>query len=46
VPSAVGGEGGTSRMMQEGRHDGCYPDLESFPDARGRWPGTDRGWQA
>ncbi len=46
VPSAVSGDGGASRMTQEGRRDGCYPALESLPGTRGRWPGIGGEWQA
>jgi hypothetical protein len=47
VPSAVFGDRGASWITQEDRHDGCYPDLESIPDTRGRWwPDADSEWQA
>src|SRR5580692_5451832 len=45
VSSAVSGDRIASRMMQEGRHDGCYPDLESLPGKPGRWPGVDTRWR-
>ena len=46
VPATVSGDGGGSRITQEGRDDGCYPVRESFPGRRGRWPGIDGQWEA